>query len=116
MAITRLFLDDMRDPPADGGDWVVVRSTTEAVAWCEAHGCPDVIAFDHDLGTADTGMRFAKWLVEQDLEAGGAFIPQGFTFSVHSMNPVGRLNIQGLLEGYLERRQTQARPTARPRP
>lgn len=107
----KLFLDDQRNPSDvtwinihhDDRDWVVVRSYHEFVAHIETYGLPDYIAFDHDLAEEHywndlayehTGMHCAKWLVafcqDRNLK-----IPR---YDVHSMNPVGRLNIVGYLE------------------
>lgn len=104
--MTALFLDDERFPPEDGREWAVVRSVAEAIAWVEANGCPDHVAFDHDLGAdatgepLPTGKDFASWLSERDLDTG--LIPEGFTFHAHSQNfGGGRQNITGLLEGHL---------------
>ncbi len=117
-----LFLDDERMPRdvtwmLIGGfdcwaaDWQIVRSLNEAVAWVKANGFPDVISFDHDLGMAHyegnysdgtTGLDFAKWLIEYDMDT--HTMPENFTFTVHSMNPIGAENIRLLLEGYLRHR------------
>lgn len=100
----RLFIDDLREPVAP--DWTVVRTSLEAIEIIEDRGCPYEISFDHDLGGDDTAMVVAKRLVEMDLDAGGAFIPAGFVYSVHSANPIGKRNIEGLLDAYLRKRQT----------
>jgi hypothetical protein len=99
----RLFIDDIRDPVAP--DWVIARTSFEAIALLEARGCPFEISFDHDLGGDDTAMVVAKKLVSMDLDAGGGFIPADFVYSVHSANPVGKGNIEGLLEAYLRQRE-----------
>ena len=52
-----LFLDDERIPSDVTWlniavvEWNIVRSFADAVAWVEANGFPDVVSFDHDLGT-----------------------------------------------------------------
>lgn len=101
-----MFLDDERYP-SDTSPlvWIIVRSFVEAVDYVTEHGCPLVISFDHDLGTADnkTGHDFAKWLCEQDMDSPG-FMPADFTFVVHSMNNVGAVNIQAYLDAYLRQR------------
>lgn len=119
----KLFIDDER-MPADvtwvdigAGPWNIVRSYDEAVAWVNDNGFPDVVSFDHDLGyeqfdTTDTGLivvtdareaasgyDFAKWLVEYDMNNGA--MPDHFTFTVHSMNPVGAKNIRSFLNNYI---------------
>jgi hypothetical protein len=102
----RLFLDDERFPADDGNEWHIVRSVAEAQAFIAEHGCPTFITFDHDLGyqgrdLLPTGFDLAKWLVDEDLNAGGRFFPDGFWYFVHSMNPIGAANINGLLFEYL---------------
>jgi hypothetical protein len=48
-----------------------------------------------------------------DLDAGGRFIPAGFIYSVHSVNPVGKGNIEGVFEAYLRQREISVdRPAA----
>jgi hypothetical protein len=93
----KMFLDDERMPVGD--DWVIVRSVPEAIACVEKNGIPNFISFDHDLEHRLTGYDFAKWLVERDLDIGD--MPADFTFYVHSQNPVGKANIEGLLNQYL---------------
>ena len=95
----KLYLDDLRTPKSPG--WVVVRSYDEAVRYVKANGFPQAVSFDHDLGDAvPTGMDFARWLVTEDLDR--RCMPDNFEFNVHSANPVGRDNIEGLLCNYLQ--------------
>lgn len=98
----RLYIDDLRTPKSK--DWIVVRSSAEAIEFMKVNGCPDYISFDHDLGGDDTGMKVVKWMIEQDLNLKGKFIPMNFEFNVHSANPVGSENIRALIEGYLQSR------------
>ncbi|CAD6559603.1 hypothetical protein LMG28727_06902 [Paraburkholderia kirstenboschensis] len=74
----RLFIDDIRDPVAP--NWVLARTSFEAITALEARGCPFEISFDHDLGGDDTAMVVAKKLVSMDLDAGGGFIPTDFLY------------------------------------
>ena len=66
------------------------------------HGLPNYIFFDHDLGltengeVAPSGYDCAKWLVNYCLEQG---IPTPSYF-IQSMNPVGKENIQSLIDNY----------------
>lgn len=103
--MTKLYIDDIREPYDN--DFVVVRSYAEAVGWLRKNGCPQFISFDHDLGSEDgyDGIDVAKWLVNTDLNKKGEFIPDNFTFNVHSANPVGAGNIEGLLNNYLEHKK-----------
>lgn len=87
----RLFLDDERNPPSP--IWDIARSYDEFVAYIDKHGVPDVISFDHDLGDNEfDGMDCVKFLIEKDLPIN--------MFIVHSMNPVGRENLLGLLKNW----------------
>jgi|SRR5271166_2357852 len=110
-----LFLDDERIPKDvnwvridKSAPWEIVRSYDEAVAWVTSNGFPDVISFDHDLGDAHyygnfadgkTGYDFAKWLVEYDTVTG--LMPGDFSFTVHSMNPIGAENIRKYIFNYI---------------
>ena len=107
-----MFLDDKRLPPADGRDWITVRSVSDAIAWVEANWCPNFISFDHDLGSDANGINFpdgydfAKWLSDRDLDVG--CMPDDFSFYAHSMNSGGgQQSIVGLLEGHLAERNTE---------
>lgn len=119
----KLFLDDERMPSdvtwvnIGSGPWEIVRSYAEAVAWVQQNGFPDHISFDHDLGyeafdtdengivivtdatPAPSGYDFAKWLIDFDMDTGS--MPEYFSFTVHSMNPIGAENIKYLLNGYI---------------
>jgi hypothetical protein len=120
-----LFLDDIRDPSwvhwmrlprPPGEEWVIVRSHEEFVGAIQERGLPDFISFDHDLDQEGqieyelTGMDCAKWLVEFCLDADLA-VPE---FSVHSQNPPGRDNIQGLLSSLRNHQQQQRRKDMSP--
>ena len=102
--MTKLFLDDIRIPTSSG--YAVVRSYDAAVHFMRENGCPEFISFDHDLGEAKehSGYDVAKWMIERDMNDNGKFIPKDFSYRVHSMNPVGKENIEGLLDGYLKQR------------
>ena len=113
-----LFLDDVRNPTdcllymdskiqdieINRKEWQVVRSFDEFVAWIETNGLPDFISFDHDLGLPEeqsqelNGMTCAKWLVNYCLD-NDLKLPD---FVVHSSNPAGAKNIEGLLKGFGE--------------
>ena len=104
MLKTKLYLDDIRTPK--DSSFIVVRSYDEAVSYIEENGIPNYISFDHDLGIDDNGILlksgfdFAKWLTEADMD-GHIYISQTFDFNVHSANPEGVKNIEGLLNQYL---------------
>ncbi len=82
----KLFIDDERHPVTN--DWVVARSSFDAIAHVTEHGIPNEIAFDHDLGGQDTTRNFIKWLIDHIIDNDLHF-PADFKFSVHSQNPIG---------------------------
>jgi hypothetical protein len=129
-----LFLDDERMPGdvtwtliggvgSWGSDWSIVRSCDAAIAWVLENGFPEVISFDHDLGYEEwdtditgivvvtsakeekSGLDFAKWLIEYDMDTNT--MPKDFRFTVHSMNPIGKQNIQQLLDKYIHYKETK---------
>lgn len=97
-------------------DWDIVRSHGQFIKWIEHNGLPDIISFDHDLGNSTnlkgtlpieewfdvdnnleyTGMDSAKWLVSYCLD-NNLKLPN---FVVHSANPSGYENINGLLTSF----------------
>jgi len=113
-----MYLDDVRNPEDTYGghnpalvqfpyqqgshtSWVVCRDYDAAVKTFLQRGWPSMVSFDHDLGdNIPTGMDFARFLVEQDMDSDG--MPDGFRYFVHSANPCGSANITGLLTGYLK--------------
>jgi hypothetical protein len=90
-----LYLDDLRIPPADR-DWIICRSTDEALSTIAEQGLPAFISFDHDLGGDDTSMVFLRRLVNE-LWDGGTPPP---SYQVHSANPVGVQNIVSFMESW----------------
>lgn len=108
-----LFIDDERFPEQVtwGNEafyarypWIIARSLNEVQALVGKHGFPAFISFDHDLGdNQPTGKDIANWLVSLDLDNGT--MPNSFCYFVHSRNPVGRANIESLLNNYLEQRK-----------
>lgn len=102
--MTRLFLDDERYPPSDYNVWWIARSLDDVKRLYEDGIIPDFISFDHDLGeNQPTGMDVVKWLVDRELNGIPVF-PAGFSFYVHSQNPVGAANIQSYLDSYLKQK------------
>lgn len=107
-----LFLDDERFPPDDGRDWVIVRTVPAAVAWIKANGLPSHLSFDNDLGRPQEGRHLAKWLIRTDEEMNGQFLPDNFSWYVHSQNSKNGIN--DLLTDWLNSRHRFRRPM-RPR-
>lgn len=108
-----MFIDDIRHPPTNG-DWILVRSVTEAIDYIKQNGWPSEVSFDHDLGFEEietpegtliygdelpNGYDFAKWLVLQDNECPW-MAQNNFTWRIHSANPVGATNIDMHLKWY----------------
>lgn len=88
-----LYLDDLRPIPKG---YIGLRSYVEFVAYITQNGLPDFISFDHDLGLGESGFDCAKWLVNYCLN-NNVKLPG---FAVHSQNPVGKKNIESLLENF----------------
>jgi len=117
-----LFLDDIRNPihaygytkylPFIEKEWDVVRSYVEFINHIKKLGLPKFISFDHDLAddyysigsfwddsnkiNEKTGYDCAKFLIEYCMD-NNLKLPE---FYVHSMNPVGKKNIEDLLNNY----------------
>lgn len=83
----------------------IARSTDAAKEyiekWYNRYGFPNFISFDHDLGENDTSMFFIHWMINRVLD-GDMILPKDFTFNVHSANPVGKKNIEGLMNSFLK--------------
>lgn len=124
-----LFLDDERDPykvkhvVLPTASWTIVRNYDEFVRAIETHyqeykKLPTYISWDHDLAASHyresmynpdrhyneyyatfkekTGYCCAKWLVQFCIDRNLEMCEYG----VHSMNPIGKENIEGILECY----------------
>jgi hypothetical protein len=92
-----IWVDDERDIPAYMkwmGEIVICRTYRQAISALKQY-CRDsqvYVALDHDLGCQQTGYDIAKYIVENELPIYG--------FECHSLNPVGRKNIEDLLLHY----------------
>ena len=101
-----LYIDDLRSPQTNK-PWEIVRNFDEAIEYFEVMGCPHYVSLDHDLGdNIPSGYDIAKWMVEKDIEMNGKFIPLNFEFNVHSANPVGAANINGLFSNYFKHKNS----------
>lgn len=89
-----IYIDDEREPLMNYSFWA--KNFNEAVTAIETYCTPNytslVIDFDYDLGEEKTGYDIAKWCIEHGWTTG--------KFRIHSMNPVGILNIRQLLTHY----------------
>lgn len=92
----KLYLDDLRPIP---NNFIGVRDYDGFVKFITEQSLPNFISFDHDLGEGKTGYDCAKFLVEFCLDK-NLKLPK---FFVHSQNPVGKENIEKLLENFLEK-------------
>lgn len=82
--------------------WILARSIDEVIELIYVKGMPSFISFDHDLGDkVATGYDIAKKLIEMDMDDYYNF-PDNFNFYVHSLNPIGKANIENLLKGYFK--------------
>lgn len=101
----KLFLDDERFPTDTNS--IIMRNFNDACEYVLKKWSPNVIFFDHDLWIdinwqiGKTWYDFAKWFVEQDI-SWKIKIPKNFIFYVHSMNPIGKKNIEDYLNNYLQ--------------
>ena len=92
----RLWLDDLRKAPP-GYKWCTsVNAAIRYIELCEKAGCPiELIDCDHDLGDyakdGGDGIRLIDWLAER-----GTF----YRIELHTMNPVGRENMQREIDRY----------------
>jgi hypothetical protein len=96
--VWKLWLDDephlkLRSIPRS---FVGAVSSTEAIELVKKYGPPTFMDLDHDLGGDDTAMKFLYWLRETHPDN----IP---SWSIHSMNPVGRNNINSFMENWEKR-------------
>ena len=116
-----LFLDDVRIPthvtwvdfPRDQ-HYSVVRNYQEFVDLITLRGLPKFVCYDHDLSDCHyghglsgddipydsykekTGYDCAKWIVDYCMNKG----IKHPSYVVHSMNPVGKSNIESYIESY----------------
>lgn len=114
-----LFLDDIRVPSdvswekLPQKDYIIVRSYNEFKSTIEKLGIPEFVSYDHDLSSehytqfgADiieyefhkelTGYDCCKFLLSHCGKTGKMHPP----YVVHSMNPVGKENINHLISKY----------------
>lgn len=93
-----IWLDDVRPcaiPPIKCEYGLITRDYESAIRNIEHYKNSDkqlYIDFDHDLGEGKSGYDVAKWIVENHV--------YNVHYRVHSMNPIGRQNIEQLLDHY----------------
>ena len=96
----RVFLDDVRNPPAFDSltgeplNWdMVIRDADELISLVRS-GQVCFISFDHDLGSELTGYDVACEI--EKLAQGEMIAP--IDYSIHSANPVGSNNIDSAMK------------------
>lgn len=91
----KLWVDDKR--PAPQG-WIWVKTSDEAKGFIQVnHKDITYMSLDHDLaGDYWTGYDLLKWIAQN------GYMPTQ-RMNIHTMNPVGRQNMIGLLTGLLQR-------------
>jgi len=94
-----MYIDDIREPHNEFD--IIVRSSQQAIQTMQEYGCPLFISFDHDLGGDDTSMIIVKFMIDTDLNE-GSFIPEDFKWNIHSANPIGSANINGMMRSYMK--------------
>lgn len=83
-------------------EWVICRTLDNVSSVIMARGMPSYISFDHDLGQyKTTGYDIAKFIINWSMNDPYNPLPDDFSFYVHSQNPIGKANIEGLLNNYL---------------
>jgi hypothetical protein len=118
----KLYLDDLRYPDLHP-DWRIARNYHDAVWMVTNYGMPYHISFDHDLADVRyddnwpgprgkeksipyefTGYDFAKWFCNWVMDNNVDLEPIGFTYHVHSANPVGAENIRCYMANFMKDR------------
>lgn len=94
----KLWLDDERPAPKNH---LHARNYPEALGLMDymksiKEGWPRHVSFDHDLGPGATGYDLACYFEKQVIEEQDK-LPDNFTFSIHSANPVGRNRIRQVM-------------------
>lgn len=97
MKTIKIWLDDIRKPPTkEYWHTFSVNETKVLIEFCEKVGEVGFeLDLDHDLGDyandGGDGIELVKWLVETE---------RFYKIKFHTMNPVGRLNMQALVDRY----------------
>lgn len=101
------WIDDMRNPSYE--TWIRQYSLEHSdVVWLKSYDemCerlkyewPDMIYFDHDLGSSKSGYDCARKIIEFHMEHPQLIFPG---CNSQSSNPVGKQNILSLFRSYLK--------------
>lgn len=94
----KLWIDDLRPTP-DGYVWVKSVNEAKTAIWQYEHNMIDdniLIDLDHDAGDyASEGGDYIKlldWLEAKNI------VDTGYSFHLHSMNPVGVQNMRAIIK------------------
>lgn len=91
----RIWLDDIRDAPVGFIHCHSVNEAIQVILEYERKSHIELIDCDHDLGDyahdGGDGIKLIDWLIER-----GSFYP----IKLHTMNPVGRDNMQRTIDRY----------------
>lgn len=97
MVKVMLWIDDERATPKFPMSFLTITardypSAIEVLGFCRDKGWDVYIDLDHDLGEGKTGYDICKFIVENQIPLIG--------YHLHTMNPVGRQNMEQLLSHY----------------
>jgi len=95
----KLFLDDLRAPPDQ--TWIVARSVASAIEYVQTYGVPLEMSLDHDLGDGRDAPAFVSYLINEFLDDRISGVTR-IKMYVHSANPVGRQNLYGTWESFVQ--------------
>lgn len=94
-----IFVDDEQKFTGNrfNDQYVVVSTRTydsaiDLLDYCAENNIEVLLDLDHDLGGEKTGYDICKYIVEHDM--------RGIKYHIHSMNSVGRQNMDQLLSHY----------------
>lgn len=92
-----LYIDDERYPEKDitiFEHYMIARDYIHAIRyinWALDRGYELLIDLDHDLGEGKSGYDVCKYIIQNNIPC---------QYRIHSMNPVGRFNMNQLLQRY----------------
>ena len=103
MSTFYIYVDDIRKCPYSEDDKFIIftartyKAAIEVIDYCSSFKNAEIyIDLDHDLGEEKSGYDICKYIVENQIPI--------TKYTVHSMNPIGKLNIYQLMEHYGYRR------------
>jgi hypothetical protein len=94
----KLWIDDTRRPPVDYIWCQTVDQAKSAIMMYERNMSDDeiIIDLDHDAGAFVYGggdyIKLLDWLEEKGI------VDTGYTFHIHSINPVGVMNMRRIIK------------------